>query len=193
MNITLLLQNVARHITLSAEEQQYLETLLQPRRYEKKEFLLREGEVCTRFTFVTTGCARSFLTDRKGDQHILTFAPADWWVADIGSYISQTPGNLFIEAIAPTTTLELTRRNQETLLQQIPQFERYFRILTERAFAVSQQRIADNLSLTAAERLDKFLTRYPTLAATLEHQQIAAYIGVTPAFFSRRLKSRLTK
>lgn len=184
----LLLQNIARHIMLSEQEQSYFCSLLSERHYSKKTYLLREGDTCNSFHFITQGCVRTYLRDQKGEEHILTIAATDWWVADFMSYVLERPSNLFIEAIEHTSTLILTKTGRVALFRQIPQFERYFRILTERAFAFSQQRITDSLSLTAAERLQQFRERYAHIAGSLTQQQIASFIGVTPAFFSRMLK-----
>lgn len=184
----LLFGNIDRHITLSDEERVYFLSLLRERHYSRKEYLLREGTVCNHFHFITKGCVKSYLLSRKGEEHILTIATADWWVADFMSFVFNQPCNLFIEAIEPVSTFILSRDNREALLRQVPQFEQYFRILTERAFAISQQRVTDMLSLTAAERLEQFRLRYGRIAPLLSQQQIASFIGVTPAFFSRMLR-----
>lgn len=186
----LILRNVSNYISITGEEKTYFLSLLQSRNYHRKEYLQREGSNCNNFTFITTGCVKSYLLDQKGEEHILTIAPADWWVVDYMSFVFEQPGNLFIEAIENTSTLILTKEKRQELFRKIPLFERYFRILTERAFAVNQQRVTDILSLTAAERFEKFQQRYAHIASSLTQQQIASFIGVTPAFFSRMLKAR---
>ena len=70
--------------------------------------------------------------------------------------------------------------------------ERFFRILTQNALVANQERIMDNLSLSAEERFDKFCKRYTGLTHKIPQKQIASYIGVTPEFFSK-MKSRLLK
>lgn len=186
--IELVLTNIRRHIHLTTEEGNYFTGLLRSGQYARREYLLREGEVCTDFTFIVTGCMKSYLHGQNGKEHILTFAAPDWWIADINSYISGAPANLFIQAIDHTHILALSRRNQEILFREIPKFERCFRILIERAFAASQQRNIDAMSLTAPERLEKFRQQYAYLLPLLSDQEIASYIGVTPSFFSRMLK-----
>ncbi|MBC9931044.1 Crp/Fnr family transcriptional regulator [Chitinophaga qingshengii] len=187
---TPILQNVEKHISLSEEEKVFFCSLLQQRQYHKKAYLHREGNVCSQLFFITSGCVKNYLLDAKSNEHILTIAIADWWVADYQSLVFDTPSELFIEAVDPTTVLLLSKENREALLAKIPRFERYFRILTERAFAVSQQRITDILSLPAAARYEKFLEHYHRIAGSFSQQQIASFIGVTPAFFSRMLKAK---
>jgi len=185
MSFDLLLNNVSRYIHLTNPEKEILYTHLKPKQVKRKEFILNYGEVCKYSAFVTSGCLRGFTVDKNGIEHVLSFAPADWWMADMYSLISQKPGILNIEALEDTEIIILTKANQEKLYLEVPKFERFFRILTEKSLVAYQQRIVDNLSLTAEERYNIFCHRYPTLIDHLPQKQIASYIGVTPEFFSR--------
>ena len=108
------------------------------------------------------------------------------------SLISQKPGNLFIEVLEDAEIAMLSKENQEILYAEIPKLERFFRILTENSLVANQERLMDNLSLSAEERFEKFCIRYPTLLQKVPQKQIASYIGVTPEFFSK-MKSKLLR
>lgn len=84
----------------------------------------------------------------------------------------------------------LSKENQEQLYFEIPKLERFFRILTENSLVAHQERLMDNLSLSAEDRFEKFCKRYPTLIQRVPQKKIASYIGVTPEFFSK-IKSRM--
>lgn len=185
MPLNLILNNLEKHIHLTREEQEIFTAYLQPKKVKRKQFLLTYGEVCKYSAFVTAGCLRGYTVDKSGIEHVLSFAPADWWIADMYSLISQKPGIQNIEALEDTDVLLLSKANQEKLYTQIPKFEHFFRILTENSLVASQQRLIDSLSLTAEERYNNFCKRYPTLIDHLPQKQIASYIGVTPEFFSR--------
>lgn len=189
MPFTLILNNIAKHIHLSKEEQVIFTDLLKPQAIKRKQFWLSDGDICKHSAFVTTGCLRGFTVDKNGIEHVLSFAPPDWWMADMYSLISQKPGILNVEALEDTQVLLLSKTNQEKLYQQIPKFEHFFRVLVENSLVASQQRLIDGLSLTAEDRYNNFCKRYPTLIYTLPQKQIASYIGVTPEFFSR-MRSR---
>lgn len=190
MPFDLLFSNIARHIHLTDEEKIIFRSHLQQKNYKRKQLLLREGEICRYSAFVTSGCLRSYTVDKNGMEHVLSFAPADWWIADMYSLFSQKPGTLNIEAMEDTETILLPKSAQEKLYSEVPKFERFFRILTENSLVASQQRLMDNLSLTAEERYNLFCKRYPTLIDHLPLKQIASYIGVTPEFFSRMRNKR---
>lgn len=185
MSLELLFHNISKYISLSETEKALLSGLLQQRSIKRKEYLLHEREICRYSAFVISGCLRGYTVDRNGTEHVLSFAPAGWWMADMYSLLSGKPGILNIEALEATEILILTKNNQEKLYHEIPKFERFFRILTENALVANQQRIIDNLSLTAEERYNLFCKRYPTLIDHIALKQIASYIGVTPEFFSR--------
>jgi len=185
MPIDLLLSNISKYIHLTDEEKAVFSNYLQLKSFKRREFVLREGEVCKYSVFVTSGCLRGYTVDKNGTEHVLSFAPADWWMADMYSLFSQKPGTLNIEALEDTETILLSKTSQEKLFVDVPKFERYFRILTQNSLVANQQRIVDNMSLTAEERYSIFCRRYPTLIDHLPLKQIASYIGVTPEFFSR--------
>ena len=192
MDQALILKNISKHITLTKAEQEYFVSLLDSKYIIAKHFLLKAGEVCKESAFVTSGCLRGYTVDKEGVEHILSFAPKDWWMGDMYSMLSQKPGNLNIEALVDTEVIVLSKKNQEKLYEKVPKFERFFRIIVEKSLVAFQQRLMDNLSLTAQERYLKFCTTYPAIINTIPQKQVAAYIGVTPEFLSK-LKAKTLK
>jgi CRP-like cAMP-binding protein len=187
-----ILQNVCRRIDLEEKDKEFFLSLLQPQILEKKQFLLKAGEVCTHSFFVEKGCLRGFTLDKNGFEHVLQFAPEDWWIADMFSLLTGEKGELNIEAIEDSSILMLSKANQEKLYAEVPRFERFFRLLLEKSLVAFRQRIVENLSTTAQERYGLFCSRYPTLIHRLSQKQVAAYIGVTPEFLSK-IKSDFLK
>lgn len=193
MSTDLILQNIARYINLTPDEKAYFTSLLQSRELKRKEMLLQSGQICKYSAFTVSGVMRGYTVDENGWEHVLSFAPPGWWMADMYSLLSQKPGTLNIEAIEKTEILLLSKTNQDLLYQNVPKFERFFRIITENSLIAYQQRLMDNLSLTAEERYNNFCKRYPTLIHTLPKKDIATYIGVTPEFLSRMLNKMLRR
>ncbi|HEX9980036.1 MAG TPA: Crp/Fnr family transcriptional regulator [Flavobacterium sp.] len=191
--MALILENIAKHVSLAPEEQHLFLSKTETLHYKSKTVLLNAGEVCRQSYFINSGILRSFTINDNIIEHVLNFACAGWWIADMYSLISQKPGNLFIDVIEDAEVVVLTKENQEQLYHDIPKIERFFRILTENALVANQQRIMDNLSLTAEARFDKFCKRYPELVQHVPQKQIASYIGVTPEFFSRMKAGMLKK
>jgi len=186
----LILQNIAKHISLTKEQENYFLSLLKNKKVRKKLFLSQEGDISKGPFFVTKGILRSYTVDKNGFEHVLQFAPPGWWMADMYSLITQQPGSLSIDAVEDSEVLLLPKQELDKLYNEIPAFERFFRILAENALVTFQQRLIDNLSLTAKERYENFCKRYPLLIERLPQKQVASYIGVTPEFLSKMLKSK---
>ena len=187
-----ILENINKIVTLSPQEELLFLSKIEIKTYKAKTVLVNAGEISQYSFFVNSGLLRSFNINDNIVEHVLSFACEGWWVGDMYSLISQKPGNLFIEVLEDAEVVLLSRENQNELFTQIPKLERFFRILTENSLVAHQERLMDNLSLTAEERFDKFCKRYPTIIQRVPQKQIASYIGVTPEFFSK-MKSRLLK
>ena len=188
----LVIQNISKHISLTPDEELLFLSKIETKNYKAKTIILNAGEVCKNSYFVNSGLLRSFNINDNIAEHVLSFACEGWWIGDMYSLLSQKPGTLFIEVLEDAEVVLLSKENQEQLYQEIPKLERFFRILTENSLVANQERLMDNLSLSAEERFQKFCKRYPTLIQKVPQKQIASYIGVTPEFFSK-MKTRMLK
>lgn len=190
--MALILQNISKHVSLTPEEEKFFLTKTETKLVKAKTILLSSGEVSKQTYFVNSGILRSFNINDNIIEHVLHFACEGWWIGDMYSYISEKPGNLFIEVLEDAELTTISKENHQELYHQIPKLERFFRILAENSLVSHQERLMDNLSLTAEERFEKFCTKYPTLIQKISQKNIASYIGVTPEFFSK-MKSRLLR
>src|SRR5690606_39929905 len=138
-------------------------SLLKPKTVQKRQLLLREGEVCDFEAYIVKGCLRSYYIDENGSEVILQFAVEDWWVSDIGSFHERTPSVMYIEAMEDSELLTLSPRGKETLLSRVPQFERMFRLMVQRHLSAMQQRLIRTIAKTAEERYLDFVRQYPNI------------------------------
>ncbi|MGC3943096.1 MAG: cyclic nucleotide-binding domain-containing protein [Chryseolinea sp.] len=188
-----LLASVNKHISLSEEEEAFFLLQLEAKNVARRTLLAKEGEVCRHSIFVVNGALKSFTVDSESNEHVISFALSGWWIADMYSLIHQKPGVLRIESLADSSLLLLPKQKQEELYVKIPKFERFFRIITENALVASQQRIINNLTLTAEERYINFTEKYPFVMECAPLHNIASYLGMTPEFLSkirRRISAR---
>jgi CRP-like cAMP-binding protein len=190
--MALILENIGQHVELSKQEQDLFLSKTEIQQYKARTILVNSGAVCKYSYFVNSGILRSFNINDNIVEHVLSFACQGWWIGDMYSLLSQKPGNLFIEVLEDAEVVLLSKENQEQLYKEIPKLERFFRILTENSLVANQERLMDNLSLTAEERFEKFCKKYPTLLQKVAQKQVASYLGVTPEFYSK-MKSRLLR
>lgn len=179
-----ILANVARHITLTPDEEHLFVTLLVPQQVARAGLLLAAGEQARYLTFVVRGCVRTYTTDAQGKEHVLAFATEGWWGTDSAAFFNRTPATLTLQALEATDVLHLSLDHLEQLCQQVPKFERFFRILTQNGYQLLQRRLEAHLKLTAEVRFAHFQRHYPRLHQRVAQKHIAAYLGVTPEFLS---------
>jgi len=192
MNFDRIIRNISNHIEPGPEEIAFFTSLFTYRELKRKEFLLRAGEICRQMSFVDTGCLKIFHLGNEGVEHIVKFAPEDWWAVDVESFTLHNPSFYSIQAIEPVGVLQLTRENYDRLCTEAPRFERFFRILFQNSFIALQRRVQQGLSATAAERYRHFQDKYPQLEQRISQKQIASYLGITPEFLSM-LRRQLAK
>src|SRR5215213_367145 len=183
--LELILQNVSKHISLTDEEKEYFTSILQSKKLRKHQYLVQAGEQCRYECFVNKGCLRQYHVDDTGQEHIFSFSIEDWWVSDMYSLITGEPSLTNIDALEECELILIERKAYEELMIQVPKFERFFRIILQRAFVSHQRRIIENISLPADERYCRFVERYPFFEQRLPQKQIASYLGITPESLSR--------
>ncbi|HTB05599.1 MAG TPA: Crp/Fnr family transcriptional regulator [Bacteroidia bacterium] len=155
----------------------------------KGKVLLQAGEINQHSFFVVKGCLRSYVIDKEGKEHIIQFAPENWWISDLNSYNKQEPAMFFIDAIEDSEVLMNDRGFNEKIAAIVPQADAMFQTLTQNSFRAMQKRLVSHLSATAEERYLEFIKTYPTLALRVPQKMIASYIGVAPESLSRIRKA----
>lgn len=192
MDTDLILRNISRHIQLDQTETDFFISLLQPKKLKRKEFLVKQGDICKTENFIVKGCMRTYTIDENGFEHIVMFGIEDWWVGDLYSFLTQSPATYFIDALEDTEILQITKSDLDKLYDRVPKFERFFRLILQNAFIAQQQRINQNLSFTAEQRYLSFITKHPDLEQRLSQKQVSAYLGITPVFLSM-LRKKLAR
>jgi len=188
----LLLQHIEQRITLNEEEKQYFCSLLSLRTVLPRQFLLQQHEVCRYESYVCQGAFRSFYVDNQGAEHTLHFAWDDWWIADLTSFLNQVPATRNIVALQKSVVLQLAHGKREELLRELPVFEKFWRILNERACMAQDQRLLQGISLSGAERYEALLRTYPTIEQRIAQKHIASFLGITPVFLSQIRRGKAT-
>jgi CRP-like cAMP-binding protein len=190
--MTLLLEDIAKHITLNPEEQAYVLTLLETKNYKAKTFLLKEGETCNYLYFINKGVIRNYIIGNGNKEIVYRIADDGNWISSINSFHNQTAGYFNLEVLEDSEIVQLSHANYEKLLRESPKTERFFRLLAFHFLIESIERTTDDQKLTAEEKFLKFTSNYPGLSNRISQKHIASYIGVTPEFFSK-MKARLLK
>ncbi|MEZ2440748.1 Crp/Fnr family transcriptional regulator [Chitinophaga sp. RCC_12] len=187
----LLTDSILQHVPLRDADIKRIPGYFEPVRTRRRQFLLREGDVCRYEFFVLKGCCRQYEKDATGKENVLQFSVEGWWITDLDSMLSGRPSQFNIDVLEGGEVLRITRQQLEQLFNDIPAVERYYRIISQRGYIALQRRIL-SLQKPATERYRGFVSCYPFLETRLPQHQVAAYLGITPESLSR-LRRKIAK
>jgi CRP-like cAMP-binding protein len=180
-----LLAHIARYVPLTDAEAMLLQTYLSHQTIARKELLLTEGRVCPANYFVLKGCLRTFLVSEKGTEQTILFAIENWWLTDYASLDAQAPSQFNIQAVETTEVAVFGQDAQEEAFRRLPQLERYFRLVLQRAAAAALFRIKFLFSMSGEERYHHFNNAFPGFVQRVPQYMLASYLGFTPEFLSK--------
>ncbi len=184
MQISPLIDHFNSFITLTEEEISELEKRVNPKSVKRRQFILSAGDVCKHYTFIVEGCFKMYKVDEAAKEHNLHFAVENQWITDIGSFHSEQPSQLYIEAIEPGRILQISKQDLIYFYEHSIKFNRIFRVIVENEFVLLQNRLLQTISTTAEQRYLEFMELYPNLFNRISNVQVASYLGITPEFLS---------
>lgn len=159
----------------------------------KEELILREGENCKHSFFVEKGLLRQYSIDKKGKEHILSFAPENWIVTDRESVYFNQPSAYFIQALEISRIILLDEKFFFLLSKKHPKFNDFNNKLLHNHILHLKKRIKLLLSAVAEDRYLEFLKMYPDIVNRVPQTMIASYLGITPESLSRIRKELTSK
>ena len=171
--------------SFSPEELAFVRTLFVPRRLAAGDFLQRGGDVARHAAFVARGCLRSFVIDAKGKEHVVQFAPEQWWLADAISLNTGTPSQYFYAAIEDSDLLLIDPPAQQQIVDRVPGYSAAMRAGLQKHAAAKDRRIVKAHSASAAVRYLDFMHTFPTISQRVPQWMVASYLGVSPETISR--------
>ncbi|MBX2951894.1 MAG: Crp/Fnr family transcriptional regulator [Leadbetterella sp.] len=163
------------------------------REFKKGEFLLSQGEKCRYSFFVERGLLRQFSIDDKGKEHIIQFAPENWFMSDRESVYFDRPSSYFMQALEDTVTFLLDENLFLELSKSDTAFLEFNNRLLHNHIRHLQRRITQLQSATAEERYLDFIRMYPDLLLRVPQIFVASYLGITPESLSRVRKELARK
>jgi CRP-like cAMP-binding protein len=163
------------------------------RHVDMGQMLLRVGEVCLYTNFVLKGCLRSYVIDAKGKEHIIQFAPENWWISEQISFFKKEPSMYYIDAVEDTDLVALDVSFIEQMNRVAPAMQKVPNPLQMNSLRSFQKRLISHLSETGEQRYLAFIKTYPSLSLRLPLWMIASYLGLAPESLSRIRKELLDK
>ena len=178
---------------LSALDKEIIHDVFIPKKLLKGELLLREGDLLKYGAFVCKGFLRSYVIDNKGKEHIIQFAPENWWISDKVAGAAGTKASCFIDAIEDSDILLIDRAGHFKMLEQVAAYGKSFQSGMQKRSVAKDKRIVHSLVADAEERYNDFIQTYPSIAQRVPQHMLASYLGIAPETLSRVRRKSMRK
>lgn len=122
MSAIQILHHLKKFIELTESEEQLIIDHLTPRTFKRGEFLTKEGEINRYTNYIVSGAARVYYIDQVGQEHVVQLGISDWWTGDFSSFITQTKGILYTEALEKTEVLSFSYEHLQEVYRQVPSY-----------------------------------------------------------------------
>ena len=184
---------IKKFVRLTEDEAKKFSDAFKEVKIKKRQFIVQPNFIAKHRNYVIKGAFRAYVVAEEGHDHTITFAIDDWWITDYNSYIFQKPASMFVVAIEDSIILQLDFDKEQELKSSNHKFETFFRIVAERGLAFQQRRVVSNLTQTAEERYESFLTKYPQIVQRFPQYALASYLGMTTEFLSKIRNKKVLK
>lgn len=173
---------------LSEEELQEVDSLLYERSIEKNDFLIQQGQVCNEIVFIKSGILRSFYITSEGEEITNCITFDNELMSAYSSFISQSPTDENIQALAVTQLQIINKTNLLNLYKKSINWQEVGRILAEIQYVELEKRIVSFQKQNAKQRYEKLLKNHPNYIQYIPLNNLASFLGITTRHLSRLRK-----
>lgn len=189
-SMELLLQYLHSIHPISEELDEHLRTILKMRQIDKRSFLLKAGHICRSIYFIEKGLVRCFYM--KHDQEVNSwFMKEGDIIVSIESFFFQVESYESIQTIEDSIVYGIEHAQLEKIYKEFPEFNYIARILLQKYYQLSEQRLYSMRMQTAAERYHFLLNYFPEIVQRVSSTDIASYLGNSRETISRIKKYSL--
>ncbi len=186
-----IIQSIKSIASLNDMEEQAFLNILVVKIFKKKEFLLQEGKVCNKITFVNNGCLRLFY-NVEGAENTIQFFFSDSWYTDYASFLTGQPTIENMQALEGSEVVQFNKDDLYKLYDTMPIFEKVGRVFAENAYLSISQLNQMKTNEEPEVRYINLLKTRPELVQQIPQHYIASYLGIKPETLSRIRKRILT-
>jgi len=155
---------------------------------KKNDFFIKEGQIANQIVFTSRGYLRVYY-NHDGNEITRDITPLHSFATALPSYISQSPSFEIITAITDCELFAIQKKDLEYLYSHYPKWERFGRLIMEKMFVESQERIYAFITQSAEDRYRKLMQQHPDMIREVPLKYIADFIGIKLQSLSRLRKN----
>lgn len=147
--------------------------------------LLLAGEKAGQVFFVRRGVLREYYVDAEGKEATRRFCQENQFSGSLADLISGAPAAVSIQALTDGEVWSLPWASLDAAAEQQPALMKLLRRFAEGLYVQKMAREFEMLTLSAAERYQRFSRQYAGLEQRLPRHMIATYLGISAVHLSR--------
>lgn len=182
---TRLRQQIEEIVSLTDEEFDFVVSHFHRKNFKKHQIIIQEGTNVPFDFYVLNGLMKSYYISPEGKEHIIQFAPEDWWITDPQAFHYEMKATLSVDCLEDTSALALSLENKERLCKELQKMEYFFLKKTTAGYIALQKRILCFISGKATDRYHNLLEQHPGLIQRIPKAMLASYLGVSRETLSR--------
>lgn len=168
----------------TAEINNFLVPVIKVREFNKKQFIIRAGEVENYINFIGSGLIRKYYL-RDNEERITQIAIEGHLVSSQESLYTRTPSEYYIEAIEPTTLVSIANEDLEKMFAQSHNLERMGRLIAIHTMVLIDKRQMSLIKQSPRDRFLNFVSNYPEIIQRVPQKYLASFLNIKPETFSR--------
>lgn len=172
-------------IDISPQEWEYYSSLLEVRKFRKREMLIQSGQVCKHIYFVNSGLLRIFFYDSQGEERTFHFTLENDFSTDYESFLFGTKANYSIEAIEDTEVVLMSHFMVNDGYEKLRDGQKLGRLLAEKYFVILSNGIQSIYTLSPLERYNLMNKQFPGILQRVSQKNVASYLNISPVHLSR--------
>ncbi len=161
----------------------------QPVVLKKGETFVDYGEQNRRLGILLNGLLYASYTAENGQEWISRFyyTPDNSIVSSHETFMTGKKSEETIRAYEDSELICIDRSEYDELLEKNPELERMVRIMAEESYVQALRRVHTLQSLSASQRVKKFVKEHSQIVSRVQRQHVASYLGIHRNIFTRIL------
>lgn len=169
---------------IPAAHLEQIQNFFQAERISKGGFHSKQGGNCDRLSFVKSGMLR--MHRLHGDREITHWISGPgYFVVDLNSFLFAQPSRFDIQALSDCEVYTIYKRDYDRIGDEVPEWNELEKRFMAKCFAMLEERMFAQISLSAAERYAMLEAQQPELIREVPLHYLASMLGMSAETLSR--------
>lgn len=179
------LDYLRKFVNITDEEfEKCLVPVIKVKRFGKREFLIKAGEIENNFNFIVRGLIRKYY--KKNSHEINTQISMEGHIIlSQESFHSRKPSEYYVETIEPSVVISIKHDDLEHVYRQSKKMEHLGRLVVTHTMVIKDRWQMQMIKMTPRERFLNFVMKNPELLQRVPQKYLASYLNIKPETFSR--------